>query len=365
MTAGPERSAERRPAQRSAREVYRDLLPELMLADERLYCLDSDTGLFDPDAFADFPGRYLNLGIAEQALMGTAAGLAASGKIPFVTTMATFATTRALEAVKIDIVYNALPVRIVATHGGLAAGHLGPTHHALEDLAVTRTLPGLTVVVPADAAQAEAAIRQAAALPGPLYVRLGRKATPDVASALNVAGGGSNADGGSNAGGGANADGGSDAGGGAFEIGRAQRLRPGRDLAIIACGPHPVLAALDAADRLAEHGVRAAVLNLHTLRPLDADAVVGAVAGTAGAVTVEEHWRSGGLGGAVAETLAEHAPARVVRVGMPDTFAERAGGQRDLLDRYGITADAVVAAATDLIGRIPGGGTDDPDLSRV
>ncbi|MCP2342420.1 transketolase family protein [Actinomadura rupiterrae] len=332
---GTERPPQREEAKpRSAREAFRDVLPELMLADDRLYCLDSDTGLFDPEAFAAVPGRYLNLGIAEQALMGTAAGLAASGKVPFVTTMATFATTRALEAVKIDIVYNALPVRIVATHGGLAAGHLGPTHHALEDLAITRTLPGLTVVVPADAAQAEAAVRQAADLPGPLYVRLGRKATPDV-------------------------------GGGAFEIGRAQRLRSGGDVAIIACGPHPVLAALGAADRLAARGVRATVLNLHTLRPLDTAAVVEAVAGTAGAVTVEEHWRSGGLGGAVAETLAEHAPARVARVGMPDAFAGRAGGQHDLIERYGITAAAVAAAATGLIGRFPGGGTDDPDLSRV
>ncbi|GAA4638928.1 transketolase family protein [Actinoallomurus vinaceus] len=317
--------------------MYSALLPELMLADERLYCLDSDTGLFDVDAFAAVPGRYLNLGIAEQSLMGTAAGLAASGKTPFVTTMAAFAATRALEAIKIDIVYNALPVRIVATHGGLAAGHLGPTHHALEDLAVMRALPGLTVVVPADAAQAEAAIRQSAALPGPVYVRLGRKATPDV-------------------------------GGGAFEIGRAQWLRPAArpgDVAIIACGPHPVLAALRAADRLKARGVRAIVLNLHTLRPLDVDAVVAAVAGTAGAVTVEEHWRSGGLGGAVAETLAEHAPARVLRVGMPDVFARRAGGQDDLLDRHGITADAVVTAAINLITGFPGGGTDDPDLSRV
>ncbi|MEV4259128.1 hypothetical protein AB0J52_38725, partial [Spirillospora sp. NPDC049652] len=181
---------------RSAREAYSAVLPELMLADERLYCLDSDTGLFDRDAFAAVPGRYLNLGIAEQSLMGTAAGLAASGRIPFVTTMATFAATRALEAIKIDIVYNALPVRIVATHGGLSAGHLGPTHHALEDLAVMRALPGLTVVVPADADQAEAAVRQSAELPGPAYIRLGRKATPDV-------------------------------GGGPFEIGRAQWLRRG------------------------------------------------------------------------------------------------------------------------------------------
>ncbi|MEV5826928.1 transketolase C-terminal domain-containing protein [Spirillospora sp. NPDC052242] len=324
---------------RSAREVYRDLLPGLMLADERLYCLDSDTGLFDRDAFAAVPGRYLNLGIAEHNLMGTAAGLAASGRMPFVTTMATFAATRALEFIKIDIAYNALPVRIVATHGGLAAGHLGPTHHALEDLGIMRMLPGFTVVVPGDARQAEEAVRQSLALPGPVYIRLGRAATPDL-----------------------------DGGGPAavpFEIGRAQWLRPPGDVAIMACGPHPVLAALRAADLLEARGVRAAVLNLHTPHPLDADAVLEAAAGTRGVVTVEEHWRSGGLGGAVAETLAEHAPVRVARIGMPATFAERAGDQEHLLDRYGITADAAAAAALKLFSGTHGGGTDDPCLSRV
>lgn len=334
---------------RSAREAYRDLLPGLMLADERLYCLDSDTGLFDRDAFAAVPDRYLNLGIAEHNLMGTAAGLAASGKMPFVTTMATFATTRALEAVKIDVAYNALPVRIVATHGGLAAGHLGPTHHALEDLAIMRVLPGFTVVVPADARQAEEAVRQSVALPGPVYLRLGRSATPDLDGLAS----------------GANPSGADPFDVGPFEIGRAQWLRPAGDVAFIACGPHPVLAALRAADQLEAHGVRASVLNLHTLLPLDVDAIVAAAAGTAGVVTVEEHWRSGGLGGAVAETLAEHAPTRVARIGMPSAFAERVGGQDDLLRWYGITSDAVAAAALNLISGIHGGGTSDPDLSRV
>ncbi|MBO2445650.1 hypothetical protein J4573_00960 [Actinomadura barringtoniae] len=335
------------PRPKSAREAYRDLLPGLMLADDRLYCLDSDTGLFERDAFAAVPDRYLNLGIAEHNLMGTAAGLAASGKMPYVSTMATFATTRALEAVKIDVAYNELPVRIVATHGGLAAGHLGPTHHSLEDLAIMRVLPGFTVVVPGDARQAEEAVRQSVALPGPAYIRLGRSATPDLDGFVQP---------GAAAG---------VAGVRPFEIGKAQWLRHGGDVAFIACGPHPVLAALRAADRLAEHGVRAAVLNLHTLLPLDVDAIVTAAAGTAGVVTIEEHWRAGGLGGAVAETLAEHAPARVSRIGMPATFSERVGGQDELLSRYGITSDAALGAALNLIGAIDGGGTSDPDLSRV
>lgn len=302
----------------SAREAYREALAELMAADERVWCLDGDTGLFDADAFGPAKDRYVNLGIAEHNLIGTAAGLAAAGMVPYVNTMAAFAATRALEAVKVDVAYNALPVRIVATHAGLAAGHLGPTHHALEDLAVMRALPGCTVVVPADADQAVEAVRATADLPGPVYLRLGRGPTPPLP------------------------------GPGAFAVGRAQWLRRGTEVALVACGPYPVLAALEAADALAGRGVEATVLNLHTLAPLDADALVEAASGTAGVVTVEEHWRSGGLGGAVAEVLGERAPARVLRVGMPETFAEAAGGQRDLLARYGITAAAVERAALSL-----------------
>lgn len=329
----------------SAREAYREALIGLMATDERVWCLDGDTGLFDADAFGPAKERYLNLGIAEHNLVGTAAGMAASGLIPYVNTMATFATTRALEAVKIDVAYNGLPVRIVATHAGLAAGHLGPTHHALEDLAVMRALPGCTVVVPADACQAAEAVRATVDLPGPLYLRLGRGATPPLRSAP-----------------------------GAFAVGRAQWLKRSRStsenrrVALVACGPYPVLAALEAAEVLAARSVDATVLNMHTLAPLDADSLVEAVAGTAGAVTVEEHWRSGGLGGAVAEVLGERAPCRLRRVAMPETFAEVAGGQRDLLERYGITAAAVEEAALTLIDgteerRAEGGLTSGGDLS--
>lgn len=329
----------------STREAYRDLLAELMVTDARLYCLDTDTGLFAGVDFGVAADRYVNLGIAEHNLMGTAAGLAACGKMPFANTMAAFAATRALEAVKIDVAYNALPVRIVATHGGLAAGHLGPTHHCLEDLAIMRMLPGMTVVVPADVEQTEAVVRQSLDLPGPLYLRLGRGPTPSLTGETGETGAG---------------------GGAPIEIGVAQALADGGDLAIIACGPYPVLAATRAARRLGGRGIRAAVLNMHTLRPLDVPAIVAAAAGTAGVVTVEEHWRAGGLGGAVAETLAEHAPTRVARIGMPDTFAELAGGQLDLLGRYGITEDAIVTTALDLTTGAHGGtNDDDPDLSRV
>jgi transketolase len=312
------------------REAYRDLLVKLMADDPRLYCLDSDTGLFAGVDFGVAADRYVNLGIAEHNLMGVAAGLAASGKIPFVNTMATFATTRALESLKVDIAYSGLPVRIAATHGGLSAGHLGPTHHALEDLAIMRALPGFTVVTPADATATEEAIAQSVNLPGPVYLRLGRKATPPLEAGPTV-------------------------------LGRVQWLREGGDLTLFACGPHPVLACLRAADLLAACGVEVTVVNVHTLKPLDVEAVVAASRGVPAVITVEEHWRTGGLGGAVAETLSEHAPTRVERIGMPDTFAKVVGGQEHLLGHYGITGERIAATAQTLLGGTP----DDPDLPRV
>lgn len=312
---------------RSTREAYRDALVALLVADDRVFCLDSDTGLFTGSSFAGAKDRYINLGISEQNLMGTAAGLAASGKFPFVTTMATFATTRALEAVKIDIAYTGLPVRIAGTHAGFAAGHLGPTHHALEDLAAMCALPGITVVVPADADQAEQAVWQTTKIQGPVYLRLGKVATAELSTVMP-------------------------AGSGLppFTVGTAQLLREGRDLAIVACGPHPVHAAITASDALAASGVGAAVLNMHTLAPFDVAAVAD-VAGPAQAViTVEEHWRHGGLGSLVAQTLAERAPTRMARIGVPETFAQIVGNQSELLDYYGITGSHIIQQAEALLG---------------
>ncbi|WP_019067892.1 transketolase family protein [Streptomyces hokutonensis] len=298
------------------REAYRDRLIPLLGTDPRLMCLDTDTGLFGAAHIEAAGERYLNLGIAEHNLMGIAAGLAFGGRMPFVNTMAGFASSRALEAVKVDIAYPALPVRIMATHGGLAAGHLGPTHHALEDLAVMRTLPTMTVVVPADAAATAAVVEQSLDLPGPLYVRLGRKATPAVPGDEPMV------------------------------IGRAQRLREGGDVVLVGCGPYPVAACTEAAGLLGESGVSAAVLNMHTLSPLDTESLCTAASGASLVVTVEEHWRSGGLGGAVCEALAERQPVRVLRIGMPDQFSDTVGGQEHLLDHYGITAARTAAAVT-------------------
>lgn len=297
---------------RATREAYRDSLLPLLGRHPELMCLDSDTGLFGADHVATAGDQYLNLGIAEQNLMGVAAGMAACGRVPFVNTMAAFAASRALEAVKIDIAYNRLPVRIMATHGGLAAGHLGPTHHALEDLAVMRVLPGMTVVVPADAAATESFVEQSLTLAGPLYLRLGRKPTPPIPAAAPPV------------------------------IGRAQTLRTGADVVLVSCGPYPVLACVAAAEFLSQQGIEATVLNMHTVRPLDAETLIAAARSAALVVTIEEHWRDGGLGGAVAETLAEAAPIRVLRLGVPDKFVDEVGNQEHLVAHYDLTAERVV-----------------------
>jgi transketolase len=296
----------------ATREAYRDRLLPLMTRHPELICLDTDTGLFNAEHATAAGEQYLNLGIAEHNLMGIAAGLAACGRVPFVNTMAAFASARALEAIKIDIAYNRLPVRIMATHGGLAAGHLGPTHHALEDLAVLRTLPGMTVVVPADAAATETVVEQSVHVEGPLYVRLGRKPTPPLPDVPPPV------------------------------IGKAQTLREGGDVVLVCCGPYPVLACLAAAEVLAGHGIEAGVLNMHTLRPLDVETLAAAARRATLVVTLEEHWRDGGLGGAVAEAVAETAPTRVLRLGVPDRFVDTVGNQEHLVTHYDLTAARVV-----------------------
>ncbi len=304
----------------STREAYRDALVGHMKANERLVCLDTDTGLFRNVDFGKAAGRFRNIGIAEHNVMGVAAGLAASGWIPFVNTMAAFAATRALEAVKIDIAYNALPVRIAATHGGLSAGHFGPTHHALEDLAVMRALPNMTVVVPADAAQTRALVEQTLTLPGPVYLRLGRKATCQLSDAVAPP-----------------------------VLGRLQWLREGEDVVIVATGLYPVLAALRAAEIVATRGVSVAVLNAHTLKPFDSDTLHAASVPATLVMTVEEHWPTGGLGAAVAESLSETLPRRILRATMPDTFIGVVGNHEYLLQSCGIHGDALAKRITDAL----------------
>ncbi len=295
----------------ATRQAYREALVEAMARHDRIVCVDTDTGLFSGADFGSAARRYVNVGIAEQHAMSMAAGLALDGWMPFVTTFAAFAETRAAEAIKIDIAYNAAPVRIAVTHGGFSAEQLGPTHHALADLAIMRTLPNMTVVVPADAEATRSFVQQSLTLPGPMYLRLGRKPTQSVPTAKPPL------------------------------IGQIQRLRAGGDVLIAACGPHPVAAALAAAGELASDGIAAGVLNVHTLAPLDVAALVAAARPARLVVTVEEHWISGGLGGAVAEALGRQLPRPLITVGVPATFVDVAGGQSHLALRYGIDGPAI------------------------
>ncbi|MEV6032893.1 transketolase C-terminal domain-containing protein [Nonomuraea sp. NPDC052116] len=301
--------------QRETRQAYRDHLVELMAADPRVVCLDSDTGLFAGVDFGAARERYVNVGIAEQNLMGVAAGLAASGMVPYVNTMATFATTRAAESIKIDIAYAALGVRIVATHAGLSAGHLGPTHHALEDLSVIRAMPNMTVVVPGDSEATVSLLTQLADRPGPAYVRLGRKATPPLPAGTPPA-----------------------------ALGRLQTVRGGEParVTIVATGPLPTLRACHAAGALEADGIPALVLQAHTLKPFDVAGLLRYVSGAELVVTVEEHWRTGGLGSAIAEALAESEPRRILRIGVPDVFAPVVGTQEELLDGAGLSVEGIV-----------------------
>ncbi|GAB4085414.1 transketolase family protein [Myceligenerans cantabricum] len=305
----------------STREAYRDTLVDLTSARPEIVVLDTDTGLFPASAFSDHPERYVNVGIAEHTLVGTASGLARQGFRPVINTMAAFAASRAIEAVKLDVALPGLPVLVAGTHSGLSAGHLGPTHHGLEDLGAMRMLPHMAVLVPADACQAAALTRQAADLPGPAYLRLGRNPTPDLAADDTI------------------------------RIGEIQVLRDGGDVLIAACGGLPVHAALDAAGRLAERGVSAGVVNVHTVKPLDVERLLPLVAGHRRVVTVEEHWCAGGMGSAVVEALTEHLPVRASRIGVPDTFVSVPGSHPALLDRVGISATRVAARVMELLER--------------
>ena len=302
-------------AAETTREVCRRTLLELAHSDPAIICVDADTGGLE-DVFADLPGQYLNTGIAEANMISVAAGLAAAGLRPFAHTIAGFAAARACEQIKIDVAGSGLPVCVVVTHAGLSAGHYGPTHHAVEDLAILRAMPNMTILVPADALEAECALRAAYRIQGPVYLRLGRAPTPLVHRHPPE-----------------------------FTVGRAMRLRDGHDVTLIASGPYPVLLALAAADGLAGRGLSARVLNMHTVKPLDEDAISSAAEQTAGIVTVEDHLVTGGLGGAVCEVVTSRRPCPVRRVGVCDAFSERVGDERYLLAEAGVTAEAIVSAA--------------------
>lgn len=305
----------------ATREVYRRTLLELAQHDPHIYCLDSDMGGLETSFGAHLPQQYVDVGIAEANLMTIAAAMARLGKRPFVNTMAAFASARAYEQVKIDIAYNNLPVCIVATHGGLSAAHLGPTHHAQQDIAAMRALPNMVVMTPADGVETAKMVAAAANYLGPVYIRMGRRPTELVYQDDY-----------------------------AFTIGRAVEMRPGHDVTIIAAGEYPVLAALEAHAGLSRCGISARVLNMHTLKPLDHAAVLAAATETRGIITVEDHSIIGGLGGAVAELLSEVHPTVVRRIGIADVFCDQVGEHQQLLELYGVTPVHIIEVALDLVG---------------
>ncbi|MBQ6712886.1 MAG: transketolase family protein [Selenomonadales bacterium] len=305
---------------KATREAYGEALRELGGQNENIVVLDADLSGSTKTAMfkKEYPTRFFNAGIAEQSMIGTAAGLAAAGKTAFASTFAVFATGRAFEQIRNSVCYPKLNVKVAATHAGLTVGEDGATHQAIEDVAIMRALPNMTVLVPADAAEAKAVVRWAAEYNGPVYIRLGRSGVPDVFDESYE-----------------------------FKFGKAVTLKEGTDVTLIGMGIM-TSAALEAAEMLAEEGISATVLNMPTIKPIDEEAIAAAAKATGAIVTCEEHNIIGGLGSAVAEVLAEKAPARLVRVGVKDTFGE-SGKPADLLKKYGLTASDIAAAAKQAI----------------
>lgn len=266
------------------------------------------------------PDRHINFGVAEQDMFLAAAGLATTGLIPLACTYATFATLRACEAIRSFICYPRLNVKVICSHGGLEVGWDGPTHQGTEDIAIMRAMPNMTVVVPADAVATQALLRQVVAGDGPVYFRMGRNPVPVLYSETQP-----------------------------FQLGQAVTLRGGDDVTLVACGVMASLA-MEAADALAKQGIAARVLDMHTIKPLDGEAIGRAAEETGAIVTAEDHNIIGGLGGAVAEYLAEHTPVPLARIGVPDVFC-RSGDPAELFPMYGLAASDIVDAARRVLQR--------------
>ena len=303
----------------ATRAAYGHALKTEVYKNPNVVVLEADLGnATKSNAFKEVaPERYFNMGISEQDLIGTAAGFAAAGKIPLASTFAVFATGRAFEQVRNSVCYPKLNVKICATHAGLTVGADGGSHQAIEDISLMRTLPNMTVINPADAKEAEAAVLAAIDYQGPVYIRLGRAETKDIHDDSYH-----------------------------FEWGKAEVLRQGSDVSIFATGIMTAKA-LDAAETLAKQGVQAEVINVHTIKPLDEETVIASAKKTGKVVTAEEHSIIGGLGSAIAEVLARQCPTKQAFVGVQDSFGE-SGSPDDLLEKYGLTAEVIVKAAVGL-----------------
>ncbi|MCX4322727.1 MAG: transketolase family protein [Lachnospiraceae bacterium] len=297
----------------ATRESYGNALAECGAEFPNLVVLDADlagatkTGVF----LKAFPDRHIDCGIAECNMTGIAAGLATCGKIPFISSFAMFAAGRNFEQVRNSIGYPHLNVKIGATHAGITVGEDGATHQCNEDVALMRTIPGMTVIVPSDDVEAKAAVRAAIEMEGPVYLRFGRAAVPVINDKPDYK----------------------------FEIGKGVLLREGTDVTIIASGI-TVSSALDAAEMLAADGISAEVINIHTIKPLDEELVLDSAKKTGKVVTAEEHTVIGGLGSAVCDCLSEKHPTPVLRIGMQDTFGE-SGSANALVEKYGLDGKGI------------------------
>lgn len=302
------------------RIAYGETLIELAAENPGLVVLDADasksTGTLQ--FLEKVPDRFFQCGIAEQNMMGIAAGLASCGKTAFVATFAVFTCMRAVEQVRNTICYSNLNVKVAGTHAGLETGGDGGTHQAIEDLSIMRAIPNITVIVPSTPYATRKLTRIAAETYGPFYIRMGKDPAPELYQG--------------------NED---------FRLGGSHELASGNDVAIMACG-NMVSRALDAAAALKNEGIQARVVDLYSIKPIDKDAIIRAARETRGIVTIEDHSIVGGLGGAVAEVLAENSPARMKRIGLEDVFG-RSGDPAALYEMFGLTPERVVAAVHSLL----------------
>jgi transketolase len=307
----------------ATRDAYGKTLVELGKVNKDIVVLDADLSVSTKTClFAkEFPDRFFDMGVAEQDMISTAAGLAACGKIVFASTFAVFGSGRAWDQVRMSLAYTRLNVKIVVTHAGITTGEDGASHQANEDLAIMRVLPNMTVLIPADAIETEKIIKAVCEFHGPAYIRLSRPATPLVHENSNYD----------------------------LKIGQGIIMREGGVATIFACGLM-VAASLEAAEILEKEGLSVRVVNLHTLKPLDKELIIKCAQETGAVVTAEEHSILGGLGGAVAEVLVENFPVPMNRVGLRDVFGE-SGKPEELLVKYGLTAQDVAAAVRSVLAR--------------
>ena len=305
----------------ATRESYGKALAELGAEYENLVVLDADlAGATKTAVFKKaFPERHIDCGIAEGNMMGVAAGLATTGKIPFASSFAMFAAGRAFEQIRNSIGYPHLNVKIGATHAGISVGEDGATHQCNEDIALMRTIPGMVVISPADDVEARAAVRAAVEYEGPVYLRFGRLAVPVIHDEASYK----------------------------FEIGKGVVEREGKDVTIVTTGLC-VSESLEAAAKLAEEGIDAKVINIHTIKPIDEELILAAAKETGKVVTVEEHSVIGGLGSAVCDVLSEKLPTRVMKIGINDTYGE-SGPAKELIKKYGLDSESIAARVKDFV----------------